>query len=222
MILSPLQKKLLPDLADIPNYELAVALFPLRDTFVAEHLLPHPRFKRQILERILAEHNVDLTRSAVPFDKEHILQAILNEPLAKIFRGLGLSWNASTVAACALKDENNTRAYLASLPREEVQSALSFRTAHNIYPATTSLDGRKVETDGLLCFVTWLTDIPQDTINLIDYACVNAGFEFPKLDHLSSDEITARRNICTQWCDQQIARQTDASDEQPEERTEEA
>jgi hypothetical protein len=213
MKLSPLQKKLLPEVTSIPTYETAVALFPLREAFVSEHLLPHPRFKSQILSCILAEYDVDLTGSAKPFDKEHLLQALLNSPLPEIIQGLGIAWNADAVAKVALQDDDAAREFLVGISRKEIQFALSFRRLKTTAQFDTVLDASTVEKDGLLCFASWISDIPPATHRLIEYACAREGFSFPSLERVSQNALEARQSMASRWCEQHIANQPDLTEE---------
>lgn len=192
-------------------------MFPLREAFVSEHLIPHKRFERRILQSVLADYDIDLSRDTVPFPKEHILQTIIRMPLKTIFNSIGLSWNADTVARAALQNKNDAQMPLRDFMRDEIRFALNFRCKGSLHK-DAQLNKAQILEDGKQCFAAWIADIPSDTRQLVIYACESDGFGLPSIEPMSLAESRARSAFCAEWCEHRMAiLAEDVPEEEPEE-----
>ena len=219
MTFSPLQNKLLPAVSSISTSEILVALFPLEKSFVTDHVVHNPRFERRILEHVMAEYDIDLSQPAQPFEKEHILQAILSLPKRTIFESLGLSWNANLVARHAFRTSQGGPSFLAQFSRDEIRFALKFRAARNAsQDELTDPDG--IIRDGLLCFAAWISDVPEDVRQLIAYACEAQSLSIPELGTMPAAELESRSAFCADWCEQRMAIHVAEQEEDAEESAE--
>ena len=207
MTFSPLQNKLLPAINTISVSEIWLALFPLQKSFVAEHVAHNARFEKRILEYVMAEYDVDLSQPAVPFEKEHILQAILSMPKRTMFESLGLSWNANLVAHNAFRTSRRGPAQLANFSRDEIRFALKFRSTREA-SLTKLPDKASITHDGLLCFAAWITDVPEGARQLIAYACEAKLLAIPDISAMSASEANARSDLCAHWCEERILLQS--------------
>jgi len=154
----------------------------------------------------MAEYDVDLSGPVVPFDKEHILQAILSIPKRTIFQSLGLSWNAELVARNALRASKDGPSPLAEFSRDEIRFALKFRS-NTKGNARELPDVEGITRDGLLCFATWIADIPEDVRLLIAYACEAKSLSIPDIREMPQEEAESRNDLCMRWCEQRMVLQ---------------
>ncbi len=214
--LTPLQSRLLPEVTDISALELEIVFFPLTQSYLSKEVLPHPRFKKRILQAVLEDWEVDLTASAVQFEKEHILQAILKLPPKLIFLSLGLSWCANVLALEAFRGQDGRPGRLYEFPSTEVSFALRLRyLACGQVSELPDVEG--IRRQGLMCFWAWAADIPDSVQRLIEYSLGAESFELPELSELPETEIEERRALCNAWCElrmTELAQEED--DEDPE------
>lgn len=203
MTFSPLQNKLLPAIKSISTTEILVALFPLEKSFVMDHVVHNPRFERRILEHVMAEYDIDLSQSAKPFEKEHILQAILSLPKRTISESLGLSWNADLIARHAFRTPQGGPSFLSQFSRDEIRFALRFR-AQSTASSAELTHPDDIATDGLLCFATWISDVPENVQQLIAYAFESQSLCIPETSTMPTLEFEKRSAFCADWCEQRM------------------
>jgi len=204
MTFSALQDRLLPSVSSLSALEISLAMFPLRETFVSDHLIPHKRFERRILQNVLADYDIDLSRVVAPFPKEHVLQAIIKLPFKTLFHSLGLSWHANTVARAALQTKNEAQIQLRDFTRDEIRFALKFR-GKGCPDEAAHLSKEQIFEDGKSCFAAWIADIPSDTRQLLIYACESDGIGLPSIEPMPLAESDARSTLCSEWCEHRMA-----------------
>ena len=219
MNLSPLQKKLLPSISTLPATEVAVALFPLSENFVTNHLVPHERFKERILQRVLANHGVDLEEHTASFEKEHALQTITGAPLKTLIRSLGLSWNADAVARMALGPKDDSNNLLTRFTHDDMRFALKFRgrgSADDDADDNVPADEGAIINDGMRCFAAWTSDIPDDVRRLLKYQCEAQDMAWPEIRFMAPAAVTSYAAFCVDWCEHRMAIKTETDDQESE------
>lgn len=217
MAFSPLQSKLLPDIADMTAGEIATALAPLNSDFVEANIRGVERFKNRIIKAELQQHGVILADQSRPFEKEHIIQAILPLPLRQIFLSLGLCWNANGLAYSAFRNTEGETSTLSAFTPEDLRFALQFRSPANMHvkglPPTAD-----VVADGLLCFACWLDDVPQEMRQLMGYHLARNGHTLPDIAATPATENEARTALCKEWCNLKVvelaAQEEEATDDE--------
>lgn len=211
--LTPLQSRLLPEVSDISTLELEIAFFPLTESYLSAEVLPHPRFKKRILQAVLADWEVDLTASAVQFEKEHILQAILKLPPKLMFLSLGLSWCANVLALEAFRGQDGRPGRLHDFPTNEVSFALRLRNLACTKMATLP-DLNAIRQEGLLCFCAWSADIPNSVQRLIEYSFGTEAIELPEHSGIPEDEREERIALCGAWCEMRMTELAHEADDE--------
>jgi len=188
MTFSALQDRLLPSVSSLSALEISLAMFPLRETFVSDHLIPHKRFERRILQNVLADYDIDLSRVVAPFPKEHVLQAIIKLPFK----------------SAALQTKNEAQIQLRDFTRDEIRFALKFR-GKGCPDEAAHLSKEQIFEDGKSCFAAWIADIPSDTRQLLIYACESDGIGLPSIEPMPLAESDARSTLCSEWCEHRMA-----------------
>lgn len=212
MNLSPLQKTLLPPMSTLPTTEIAVALFPLSETFVSKRLVPHDRFKERILLSVLSNHGVDLEEHATSFEKEHVLQTIAGAPLKTVIRSIGLSWNADAIARLALGVKTDGNYLLTRFTHDDIRFALKFRGKGNT-EGTAPADEDAIISDGMRCFAAWTADIPDDLRRLLKYLCETQEMAWPEIRFMAPAAVTSYAAFCADWSEHRMSIHTESEEQ---------
>lgn len=200
MRLCPIQEKLVPELENLPKAQITQALRPISEAYIATHLLPNARFHARIRAQVLEVNGVQIDRPIPPFRDDHLIRAILDDPLDQIVLSLGLSWNSNLLCQYALRPEGRLAVLLEGVAQEEVQFALRLRSHAPQSDPSAEKDQAEMSRDGLACLLAGLQKTPRELRDLVTYCLSLQGLE--QASALPTAQMAA--DFFHAWCAQRF------------------
>lgn len=214
MKLSPLQKKLLPSIEELSVTDMATTFYPIREDYIRSSLVTCDRLRERVIGATLAAWDIDYTKSAAQFDKEYILQSIVDVPYEEITLALGIMLNTRALAQAMIRSDQD-RTVLKELPPNDLKVALSLRE-HAPDIRRPKIDRDSLLEDGRACFELWLEDVPEQIRNLLYYAYHQQTTAHKLEQTISQEEQSKMRKTADIWFLNWIERRPSDDDSIPD------
>lgn len=205
MKLSPLQKKLVPGIEDLSMADMEATFYPITEDYIRSTLIKSERLSERILTIALAAWDIDYTQPAPQFEKEHILQSIVDVPYTKVVTGLGIIANINLLAHDLIRSDRD-QSVIQDLPAEDLRVALSLRQ-HAPDTPRTIIDHTSLMADGKLCFELWLEDVPEQIRNLLNYAYSEQSAQYQNDIQYDVNHKSMMKSAADVWLTNWIERQ---------------